>query len=195
MRYLTAIRKIHYACWSCSVYVHILVSHVRCVPLVHTQGSDNLTRFVVSPIGCCPSLTDIDLASCSSLKMVMIQSKSVKRINISRCPSLNKVLIQCPNLVEVTSNDVPALQTLIIWSDTLSELDVSSSKELYKCELYCPKLKDPKVPPIRRKRVDEEQMLPDIANILQLQARKEADMTKEQQKEIVDVSYIPKCYR
>ena len=98
-------------------------------------------------------------------------------------------------MVEVTSNDVPALQTLIIWSDTLSELDVSSSKELYKCELYCPKLKDPKVPPTRRKRVDEEQMLPDIANILQLQARKEADMTKEQQKEIVDVSYIPKCYR
>ena len=164
------------------------------------HGSENLTQLVLSPIGCCPSLTDIDLASCKELKMVMVQSDVVKRINVSRCPSLSKALIQCKNLEKLVSNHIPQLQTLVIWSDTLAELDVSSSKELFKCELYCPKLRDPKIPPIRRKRVDEEQQLPDIADILkrdyQIEARKEAEL-KEHQASIVEVghTHVPRCYR
>ena len=96
------------------------------------------------------------------------------------------------DLEKLVSNHIPQLQTLVIWSDTLAELDVSSSKELFKCELYCPKLRDPKIPPIRRKRVDEEQQLPDIADILkrdyQIEARKEAEL-KEHQASIVEVGH------
>ena len=130
--------------------------------------------------------------------MVMIQSPTVKEINISRCVSLKKALIQCSNLTDLGTIDLPSLSTLVIWSDTLSELDISSSTDLFKCELYCPKLKDPKIPPLRRKRVEDDLQLPDIANILkkeyQLQARKEAEES-EQQRGIIEVGQIPRVYR
>ena len=58
---------------------------------INFTGSSNLRNFVVSPMNACPSLTEIDLSGCSSLDYVMVQSQSVRALQIKGCENLSKV--------------------------------------------------------------------------------------------------------
>lgn len=51
----------------------------------------NLHKFVLSPETACPKLTSLDLSSCAGLKLALIQSLSLEKINLSDCDELTKV--------------------------------------------------------------------------------------------------------
>eukprot|EP00798_Chlamydomonas_sp_ICE-L_P023791 gene23791-9352_t len=58
--------------------------------LLDLHNSCNLRNFVVSPMETCPKLTDIDLSDCSSLDYVMVQSQTVKNLQLKNCPNMTK---------------------------------------------------------------------------------------------------------
>ena len=66
----------------------------------------------------------------------------MKELNLSRCPSLGKLLIQCRNLHTLSLEGSSSVHTLMIWSDSLTELDLSSCESIKNLQLYCPKLNE-----------------------------------------------------
>ena len=66
--------------------------HLKALSL---RGSGNLRSLVLSPLGSCPALESADLSGCASLGYVMVQSASLKALDLSSCPSLTKVLRGC----------------------------------------------------------------------------------------------------
>lgn len=58
------------------------------------RGSANLRSLVLSPLGSCPALESVDLGSCPSLEYVMVQSATLKTLDLSDCGALTKVTQQ-----------------------------------------------------------------------------------------------------
>lgn len=104
------------------------------------RGAAKLTRFVLSPVTACPSLTNLDLNACPELGFVLIQSNTIETLNLSRCTGLKKALIQCKILRNLNMEQCDSLETVMIWSEQLMDLDLSTCTELQQVELYCPEL-------------------------------------------------------
>lgn len=59
--------------------------------LVDLRGSSNLHNFVLSPMTTCPKLTDLDLSECSGLEYVLLQSQTLRSVNLRKCGAMTKV--------------------------------------------------------------------------------------------------------
>ncbi len=59
--------------------------------LVDLRGSSNLHNFVLSPMATCPKLTDLDLSECSGLEYVLLQSQTLRAVNLRKCGAMTKV--------------------------------------------------------------------------------------------------------
>ena len=55
------------------------------------RGSSNLRNFVMSPMESCPKVANLVLSDCSSLDYVMVQSQSLRSLELKGCQHLNKV--------------------------------------------------------------------------------------------------------
>ena len=101
------------------------------------SGCHRLSQFISSPATCCPVLLRVELSSCASLQFVLIQSLTVRFIDLSCCLNLVKVLLQCKNLETLKLDSCFSLHTLGIRSDTLSELDLSACGKICSMDLRC----------------------------------------------------------
>jgi len=168
---------------------------------VDVSGSHNLRNVVVSPMASCPSLTELDLSRCGSLDYVMVQSESLKTLRIVGCSELTKVLIHCPALSELALQDNPKLETILLWSDELSALDLSGCTGIVTLKPQCPKL-DPasvKHPPFRHIEQHIKPDHPPIAFMLKdtfgEAARAAADAKEREWKNLKEDSVIPPVHR
>lgn len=55
------------------------------------QGSSNLRRLVLSPLGSCPQLESLEAGECPSLDYVLVQSNTLKTLDLGACGALSKV--------------------------------------------------------------------------------------------------------
>jgi hypothetical protein len=54
-------------------------------------GCHNLHKMVLSPQSSCPVLETLNLSSCPGLEYVLLQSNSVRQVDLSNCGALTKV--------------------------------------------------------------------------------------------------------
>jgi hypothetical protein len=55
------------------------------------SGCHNLHKLVLSPQSSCPVLESLNLSSCPGLEYVLLQSNSVRQLDLSNCGALTKV--------------------------------------------------------------------------------------------------------
>jgi hypothetical protein len=55
------------------------------------RGCHNLHKLVLSPQSSCPVLEALNLSSCPGLEYVLLQSNSLKQLDLSNCGALTKV--------------------------------------------------------------------------------------------------------
>lgn len=58
---------------------------------VDFRGCHNLHKLVLSPQSSCPALETLNLSSCPGLEYVLLQSNSVRQVDLSNCGALTKV--------------------------------------------------------------------------------------------------------
>ncbi len=58
---------------------------------LNLHGSTNLRKAVLSPMCSCPSLETLDLGACPNLGYVLVQSASLRSVNLANCGALTKV--------------------------------------------------------------------------------------------------------
>lgn len=66
-------------------------------PLLKTidfHGCHNLHKLVLSPQSSCPALEALHLSSCPGLEYVLLQSNSVKQVDLTNCEALTKVTLR-----------------------------------------------------------------------------------------------------
>jgi hypothetical protein len=56
-------------------------------------GCHNLHKLVLSPPSCCAALEALTLSSCPGLEYVLLQSNSLKQVDLSNCGALTKVAL------------------------------------------------------------------------------------------------------
>mmetsp|Transcript_13632 Transcript_13632/g.29229 ORF Transcript_13632/g.29229 Transcript_13632/m.29229 type:complete len:153 (-) Transcript_13632:317-775(-) len=147
----------------------------------------------------CPKLTELDLSDSISLDYVMLQSQSLRTLNISKCMHVSKVLIHCPRLSKLVITNNPKLETIMIWSDELTELDLTGCTNILTLKLQCPNLIDQKVPPLKYIEKHVKPSHPPISSMLKenySDAARVASESKEREwKSLKDESIIPHAYR
>jgi len=164
------------------------------------HGSELMTRFVMSPLGTCPKLAELDLSSCKQLEYILVQSESIEKLTFNRCPNLKKAFVQCKNMRELACEGCEKLERIIVWSEQLMELDISTCTELQVAELYCPELYNPVLPPngLKKKAGLVPPKQPPINSMLRedyrLAAQKEEDMKEAERALSVGGTLIPKPY-
>ncbi|KAG2445624.1 hypothetical protein HXX76_000234 [Chlamydomonas incerta] len=134
--------------------------------LIDLRGSSNLHNFNLSPMTTCPKLTDLDLSECAGLDYVLLQSQTVRSVNLRKNPAMTKALIHCPRLNKLSITDCPALETLMLWTDELTELDLTGCNNLSVVKLQCPNLLDSKIPPLKVAPQHVKPSHPPIASLL-----------------------------
>lgn len=69
---------------------------------INFSGCHNLHKLVLSPQSSCPALAMLNLSSCPGLEYVLVQSNSLKQLDLSGCGALTKVSWPClvPNAVD-----------------------------------------------------------------------------------------------
>ncbi|WIA09607.1 hypothetical protein OEZ85_008999 [Tetradesmus obliquus] len=107
---------------------------------VDFRGCHNLHKLVLSPQSSCPSLETLNLSSCPGLEYLLLQSNSVRQVDLSNCGALTKVLLQCPKLQSLAITGCSQLESLMLWSDEITELDLTGADKVTKLELQCPQL-------------------------------------------------------
>jgi hypothetical protein len=55
------------------------------------RGCHNLHKLVLSPQSSCAALENLNLSSCPGLEYVLLQSNSLKQVDLSSCGALTKV--------------------------------------------------------------------------------------------------------
>lgn len=135
------------------------------------RASSNLRRLVLSPLGSCPVLDELDAGECPSLDYVMVQSNTLKTLDLGGCGSLTKALVHCPQLSKLVLKGCCSLEKAIIWSGALTELDLSDSTKLVHLELHCPSLSEQTEPPIPVPPVATRPIHAPIASMLRENAR------------------------
>lgn len=58
------------------------------------SGCRNLRKLVLSPLGACASLEELSLSSCPALEYLLLQSGSLRTVDVSGCGCLTKVRMQ-----------------------------------------------------------------------------------------------------
>lgn len=133
---------------------------------VNFSESLNLHNFILSPMGACPKVVDLDLSRCPTLQYVLIQSSTLRTLQLSGCNSLTKVLIHCPRLSKVSLTDCTKLDTLMLWSDEITELDLTGCNQISSLKLQCPTMIDSKIPPLKTAATHVKPSHPALANML-----------------------------
>ncbi|GFR43643.1 hypothetical protein Agub_g4745 [Astrephomene gubernaculifera] len=168
--------------------------------LVDLRGSSNLRNFVLSPMTTCPKLSDLDLSECSGLEYVLLQSQTLRSVNLRKCGGLTKALIHCPRLNKLGITDCGQLETVMLWTDELTELDLTGCNNLSVVKLQCPNLLDSKIPPLNTPPAHVKPSHPPISLLLKenlTAAAHKAASEKEQLSAIKDTSdsMIPHVFR
>eukprot|EP00775_Hariotina_reticulata_P011065 gene11065-11221_t len=133
----------------------------------------NVHTFVLSPQGSCPCLEALDLSNCPGLEYVLIQSNSLKAIDLKACALLSKALLHCPNLERLSITGCSKLETLMLWTERLTELDMTGATAVSKLELQCLSLDAArsKLPNVQMAPVAVKPVHPPIAVMLRENAR------------------------
>lgn len=112
-------------------------------PELHTlelRGNRQVTTVHLCPPSNCPSLQNLDLSSCPSLRDVYIQSQSLQELRLDGCPQLSTAIVHTPALTHFTCTNCCKLEKLLLWSDVLEMVDAAGCGMLRQCKLHCPKL-------------------------------------------------------
>jgi hypothetical protein len=68
------------------------------------------------------------------------QSLSLESTTFARCYELKKLLLETKSLKQLEVNTCLHLGTLMVWSDNLDSLDLTGLERITSLELYCPLL-------------------------------------------------------
>lgn len=68
------------------------------------------------------------------------QSLSLESATFARCYELKKLLLETKSLKQLEVNTCLHLGTLMVWSDKLDSLDLTGLERITSLELYCPLL-------------------------------------------------------
>jgi len=162
-------------------------------------GCPNLRRVVVSPMGSCPMLRDLNLSQCDSLEYVLVQSEAVESIKLSLCGNLKKILLHCKNLSSLDLRECLSLESIVIWSDLLDSLDIMECRKVKQLELHCPSIGKTRTAPLV---LDPRAISVKHAPIALLRAHENArDRAEEEKehatffKEATSNATVPKTFR
>jgi hypothetical protein len=81
--------------------------------------SRHLRHLVLSPLGACPALSSLALAGCAALEHVLLQSASLRRLDLNSCVSLDQVGCAPAARLPLASHANKEASNLIVLSRTI----------------------------------------------------------------------------